>query len=91
MSHKWQYAVDVFEFEAVILPCTGVGWREDSGSGLYSGGLTLDSIVRMIFNDIIHSPECPRLIILRYDRRFSKCNEIMIILLLTSYYSMKTR
>ena len=20
---------EVFEFEAVILPCTGVGWRED--------------------------------------------------------------
>ena len=21
--------MEVFEFEAVILPCTGVGWRED--------------------------------------------------------------
>ena len=21
--------LEVFEFEAVILPCTGVGWRED--------------------------------------------------------------
>ena len=21
--------MDVFQFEAVILPCTGVGWRED--------------------------------------------------------------
>ena len=26
---QFQICLEVFEFEAVILPCTGVGWRED--------------------------------------------------------------
>ena len=26
---RFAWSLEVFEFQAVILPCTGVGWRED--------------------------------------------------------------